>query len=519
MLRFVSLEYFRGRPWPPLASGRLVAVGAARCPALRSVIVGGDILVERPREYVLRSVRELSGRLEPLARITLPEELMDQPSPSSAAPKLLHSNRVKLGIAVVATLVLIAGAVLAPPSVPAALSPPKEHSAPLLEQEVQRQAPLRGFSALREVGTRVAHHTIAIPGVEQATSGSVLDFAASPAAPSLPAGYGVVVSRAGDVLTLADALDGRSRLQVVLPSGGVADAELAAFEPATGLVLLTLSSTTGVSASPIATERAGAGTLVAAAARWNGSDIVVPAFVTEFSSGDYRVSAGGEVLRAATPIFTLDGDLVAIAAGTNQPGWAYSVPDALGRLRAALNAGRGQPPSLGLTLQPIEGALAQLFGHTGALVADVVDDGPADGAGIRPGDVLIEIGDAAVHSLEAAQQAIRGLVPGSEVVVRAVRNRQLRTISIRTGYAFDVAALLRRMHRAAADLGTVSTLLSAEQLRALGVPAAARVLAVNGRQTASRAEAAREIRRHAPVTLLYLQHEQSRFFVALQNQP
>ncbi len=57
------------------------------------------------------------------------------------------------------------------------------------------------------------------------------------------------------------------------------------------------------------------------------------------------------------------------------------------------------------------------------------------------------------------------------------------------------------------------------ELRAVNVPDAAQLLAINGALVATRAEAIRQLGRRAELTVLYVQHQGRRFFAALPPRP
>ena len=429
-----------------------------------------------------------------------------------APPKVFGRTRTKVVIAAVSAAALSAGALLKPDASPAALTPPKEHSAPLLEEQSQRRAPLQAFAELQEIGTAVVQHTVAIPAVVAPARTPVLDFP-SPPRPLGPAGFGVIVSPAGMVLTKASALEGRETLQLQLADGTFVEARLTAFEPETGLAVLSTSAPQPVAAPPIAQTRVQAGSLAAAAARWDSIDVVAPVFITEVRDNSYRFTAAGSSLPAGTPIFMLDRQLFAIAAGPEGPGWAYPVHEAVARLGAAVSAGRGLPASLGITLQPRD-ALADAFGDRGVIVSDVLAGGAADAAGLQPGDVLLAIDGADVESPSAAQRAIGELQPGATVRLRVTAaDGAERDLALTTGSAFGADRLIRRDADAAAAAPDAGGVLSEPQLQAAGLPPTARLLSVNGRPAVSRAQVQRELRTRP--ARLYVQHDGRRYFAVL----
>jgi serine protease Do len=365
----------------------------------------------------------------------------------------------------------------------------------------------------------------------------MLDFPIPATAATRPAGFGAIVSGDGDVLTHVAALAGRSTLDLQMPGGDLMEARLSAFEPDTGLVLMRLTSAPRSLAGPVAAVAARAGSLAAAVGRWNGENIIAPVFVAGVRDGVYYTSGGGAAFPPGTPIFTLDGEMLAIAAARGEPALAYPAGEALARLRADAVAGRGRPASLGLLLQPLDQLLSGALGAKGALVSDVVPGGSAESGGVAPGDVLTAVGGTAVDSPDAARKAIAALAPASTVTVSLVRSAHPLTIDLVAGSAFTIASRIppAGVH-GATDRSTMTgtgapellppdpaahVLLRADavfpagDLRAANVPEAAQVISINGAAVASRAEALRRLARRESVAVLYLQHQGRRFFAAM----
>ncbi len=101
--------------------------------------------------------------------------------------------------------------------------------------------------------------------------------------------------------------------------------------------------------------------------------------------------------------------------------------------RALREAGGGRSSRgawLGVWLAPLSASQREQIGG-GARVVGVVEDGPADDAGLRRSDIIVRINDRRVGSLEEARQIVRTLRPGREVRLRIVRGSRMRTVRIR----------------------------------------------------------------------------------------
>lgn len=78
----------------------------------------------------------------------------------------------------------------------------------------------------------------------------------------------------------------------------------------------------------------------------------------------------------------------------------------------------------GLPLQPVV---------NGALITRVVDDSPADQAGIRPGDVIIAIDGKRITEENTLDQLVRQHRPGDTVEVTLWRGARERSLKVKLG--------------------------------------------------------------------------------------
>jgi serine protease Do len=88
---------------------------------------------------------------------------------------------------------------------------------------------------------------------------------------------------------------------------------------------------------------------------------------------------------------------------------------------------------LGIVIQDVTDELAGAFGvreREGVLIADVMKGGPADGAGLRPGDVVVEFGGTRVREVPDLQRRVAGVTPGQKVRLVVVRDRSSIPVTV-----------------------------------------------------------------------------------------
>jgi S1-C subfamily serine protease len=91
---------------------------------------------------------------------------------------------------------------------------------------------------------------------------------------------------------------------------------------------------------------------------------------------------------------------------------------------------------IGVEVQEITPAVAESFrlgDARGAIIAGVLRGGPADRAGVKPGDLLTAIDDAPVSDPQAMLNLVAALAPGSSAKMQVKRKSQTLDLTVTVG--------------------------------------------------------------------------------------
>lgn len=159
----------------------------------------------------------------------------------------------------------------------------------------------------------------------------------------------------------------------------------------------------------------------------------------DFLQTDAAINKGN----SGGPLFNMKGEVIGINTaiysrqGTNL-GIAFAVPSDLAKpIVAQLQKfGRTRRGWLGVQIQNVDGDLAKRLGikeNLGALVANVVADGPAAKGGIMAGDVIVEFDGKTVPNAQRLPQIVAGTEVGKAVSVIVIRKRTKVTVKVTLG--------------------------------------------------------------------------------------
>ncbi|HET9448086.1 MAG TPA: DegQ family serine endoprotease [Steroidobacteraceae bacterium] len=158
---------------------------------------------------------------------------------------------------------------------------------------------------------------------------------------------------------------------------------------------------------------------------------------TPFIQTDVAVNPGN----SGGPLFNLDGEVVGINSQIysrtgGYMGVSFAIPiDVASNVKDQLiKTGRVARSRIGVSIQDVNAQLADSFGldrPRGALVGMVENDGPGEQAGIKPGDVILEVDGETVETSSQLPVIIAAKKPGAPVAIEVWRNGATKELSVR----------------------------------------------------------------------------------------
>jgi len=176
------------------------------------------------------------------------------------------------------------------------------------------------------------------------------------------------------------------------------------------------------------------------------------------------------------PLFNMKGEVVGInsqiySRSGGYQGVSFSIPidvamQVSNQLQTTGHVTRGK---IGVVIQPVTQALADSFGlpqPEGALVSSVEKGGPAEKAGLEPGDVILKLNGTALKDSNELPSMVAGLAPGTAVSLEVWRNHASRDVSVTLGALEDKrTASSATPHEQGGKLGLAVRPLSPEEQR------------------------------------------------------
>ncbi|MES2832410.1 MAG: trypsin-like peptidase domain-containing protein [Pseudomonadota bacterium] len=269
----------------------------------------------------------------------------------------------------------------------------------------------------------------------------------------LSLGSGVIVSTEGYVLTNNHVVEAADEIEVALADGRKAVAKVVGTDPETDLavVKIDLPNLPAITLGKI--ENASVGDVVLAIGNPFGvgqtvtmgivsalgrnhlgintfeNFIQTDAAINPGNSGGALVDNNGNLLGINTAIYSRSGGSLGI-------GFAIPVTTVKNVMESIITSGQVVRGYIGVEPQDITPELAENFGlaaKTGTIIAGVVRGGPADRAGMRPGDILTAVDGKAVSDTTEMLNLIAQLVPGKKTKVTVLRKNQQAVLDVTVG--------------------------------------------------------------------------------------
>ncbi|WP_332820512.1 DegQ family serine endoprotease [Pseudomonas sp.] len=304
-------------------------------------------------------------------------------------------------------------------------------------------------------------------------------------------GSGFIISADGYVLTNNHVVAGADEIIVRLPDRSELEAKLIGADPRSDVALLKIEGSNlptvrlGKSedlkvgewvlaiGSPFGFDHSVTAGIVSAKGRSLPNESYVPFIQTDVAinpgnSGGPLFNLAGEVVGINSQIFTRSGGFM---------GLSFAIPmsvalDVAEQLKAEGKVSRGW---LGVVIQEVNKDLAESFGldkPAGALVAQVLEGGPAAKGGLQVGDVILSIDGAPIVMSGDLPHLVGRLKPGSTAELDVVRDGSRKKLKLTIGALPEdgealAGATLPGVERSSNRLGVKVVELTAEQKKSL----------------------------------------------------
>ncbi|PWS37436.1 endopeptidase [Falsiroseomonas bella] len=275
--------------------------------------------------------------------------------------------------------------------------------------------------------------------------------------PVTSAGSGFVVDPSGLIVTANHVVGNAERVTVSLLDGTELPARILGTDELTDLAVLQVTAPQPlphVTFGPSSAISIGAWVMAAGNPFGLGGSVssgIVSALGRRIGLGPFddfiQTDAPINPGNSGGPLFNLAGQVIGVNTAIYSPsgasaGIGFATPSDLAAPVVA-RLGTGRPVERGwlgvaagdATVQERGGVLSQLFGpdapQRGAVITGILPGGPAERAGLKPGDVVLEIGDERVPNSRALLRRIAGLPPGERVRIRLLRDGREQTVTLR----------------------------------------------------------------------------------------
>ncbi len=272
-----------------------------------------------------------------------------------------------------------------------------------------------------------------------------------PRPPQQAQGSGFVISADGYVVTNNHVIDGASKIQVSFDDQEKLEAELIGTDARTDLALLKIKSSKTFPFVKFAENpvRVGDWALAVGNPFGLGGTVtagIVSALGRDIGSGPYdylQIDAAVNRGNSGGPTFNLAGEVIGVNTAIYSPsggnvGIAFAVPaktaiEVVEQLKSKGSVSRGW---LGVKIQNIDEDAAAALGlpdTKGALVSELTPGGPAEAAGLRPQDTILQVNADKITDSRDLARKIADYAPDTTVDVIVWRNNKSETVKVKLG--------------------------------------------------------------------------------------
>ncbi|MEO8767970.1 MAG: Do family serine endopeptidase [Nitrosospira sp.] len=266
-------------------------------------------------------------------------------------------------------------------------------------------------------------------------------------------GSGVIVSPEGYILTNHHVIEAADEIEIALADGRKAKARVIGSDPETDLAVIRVD----MEALPTMTfgrsDYAKVGDIVLAIGNPFGVGQTVTMGIISalgrthmgintfenFIQTDAAINpgnSGGALVDISGNLIGINTAIVSRSGGSLGIGFAIPASVAKQIMEQIIQSGGVIRGWIGVEVQDLTPELAESFKRpntNGALIAGVLKGGPADQAGVKPGDILLSVEGKAVVDSSVMLDLIAALPPGKAANIMVMRNQTEKSVTINVG--------------------------------------------------------------------------------------
>ncbi|MGC9512881.1 MAG: DegQ family serine endoprotease [Fidelibacterota bacterium] len=144
-------------------------------------------------------------------------------------------------------------------------------------------------------------------------------------------------------------------------------------------------------------------------------------------------NSGGALVNLEGEVIGINSAIASRSGGSQGVGFAIPVNLAKRVMKDLIENGRVIRGYLGVQIQEVDYEIARSLGLkevAGALIADVVEDTPADKAGLKTGDLVLKVDGKKIHTSSELRNTISARRPGDKVTLMLVRDGKEKYIDV-----------------------------------------------------------------------------------------
>ncbi len=298
-------------------------------------------------------------------------------------------------------------------------------------------------------------------------------------------GSGFIIDREGYIVTNNHVIEGADEIKVRLADDREFDAKIIGRDPNTDLALIKIKGSSDLAPLKLGdSDNLPVGSWVVAIGSPFGLEQTVTAGIVsakgrvigngpydDFIQTDASINPGN----SGGPLLNMKGEVIGIntAIVARGQGIGFAIPVSMaqgiiGQLKAHGSVTRGW---LGVGIQDLTPELVEYYGlkgKKGVLVAQVFEGDPADKAGIKVNDIILEVDGKPVDSSRELTATIAAIPVGKKAPITILRDGKEKTVNVKISKRDDSELMAKREPQSNGELGIRIAEITPEMAKRFG---------------------------------------------------